>query len=919
MVLSISKAAKAAYYFQGCGFASSWSPDQGEWLDGNGLLGVRRHRGSRSLGGGPSVLLHDLDALLSRRSALTGESATFGADVPHSGTDLTFSAPKSVSIVWALCGDEARERIEMAQHAAVNAAVDLLREHAIKERVGKGGRRLMEASAAIAAFMHFRSRPAAHVLPDHLAADFDLTFPDPNLHSHVVVPDLVVSHAPANAVKGAKSERRLKIAYTALYGRWAMALGAWYHAHLAYELAKLGYPIEPAGENGLFQVAGVEPRWISAFSARSSGRPDLAPATLRVGRHSRKKPQQTSADGKSLTKIWVAFASLIGVDLDRLRPTVRSKIGQPVVLSRKQVADVLSTALAEISRNEAVLQEQDLHRGIAVGLVMLRTCARPSAELVDQLKKGVDLVKLNSTESYDLPQWTTRANESDEREVVRLAKQMVKCSLWKNALPLKISGGDPEWTLGQQTAIAAGLSAIQLTVISGPPGVGKTAALAPVVRAFREEYGDASVIGAAESWQAALNLRKLFGIRSYALASLFAQKRRKGANLTQERLIVVDEAGLLSTRRMLHVLELARRTNAKLVLLGDLEQLAPIGAGSGLQLLERVVTPIPLTEVVRQQDAAQRSLAEAIIAVASEDALSKARRPDTTQDPLDVMARGLVDMRSWHSHMTSEAAVNDVVVRFEEAQKKGCTAVILARSHAETHHVTRVVRQRMRADGSLKDEKDRLIRAVTPMGQTYQLRLAEGDRIRFQMRNDDLGVVNGTTATVLSIDGEGNNPSITAKVDQYARTGQCDHEITFRPSLFANDAGLVRLAPAYAMTIYGAQGVTVDEAIILRSNRMTFRELYVAATRARARFAFVDVKPSRASLEGSDRDDRFARNLFCELRTARSRDRRKALAIEHLEPSLTRHNEANTEWQWQMMTADTVTLDARFVRPHSRS
>ncbi len=788
--------------------------------------------------------------MLSRRTARSGESAVFGGSVEHSGTDFVFSAPKSVSIIWALSDAETRTKLTRCQHSAVLTAVNLLRRHAIRERCGKGGRLLRPANAAFAAFTHFRSRRALHELPEEVAEGLDLEFSDPSLHTHVVVPDLVAAK-PRPAVGTDKQEvSRLKIAYTALYGRWSMALGAWYHAQLAMELNQLGFLIEPTGDNGLFQIAGVEPRWNSAFSARSAGRPNLKPETPRLSRKSRNaKAKQTPDDSASLTETWIAFAERIGINRNALLAKVRTGARSEPRLTREQRELLIETALAEISRNEAVLQEQDLHRGVAAALVSLRLFARPTDALVDAVKASKNLVPLRPTESYGLPQWTTRSNQSDEKEVQDRAAGLFHARLPAGELQPVFSASDPFWTEGQRTAIAGGCAAGRLCVIAGPPGVGKTASLGPIIAAFQAEYGAESVVGAAESWQSALNLRKVFGIESFALASLLVQAPHQPGTMRQRKLIIVDEAGLLSTLRMKHVLELALNAGAKLILLGDLEQLNPIEAGSGLRLVKEELTAIELTEIVRQRDPEQKALVTSLVAVVTDERQQRSHPEDAPPDPIDAMAKQLTRTAAWQSHATSEAAIAEVVDRLQAASlDDGRTTIALARSHAEAHHITRAMRKRLRERKQIEGD-DVILRAVTPMGHPFQLRLAKNDRIRFQMRHHEVGVINGTTATVTAIKGTGANLTITATIDGHPGKTPLGESVTFKPSLFADETGRVRMAAAYVMTIYGAQGLTVDEAVILRSNRISFRELYVAATRARESFAVIDVKPSRAKLE----------------------------------------------------------------------
>jgi hypothetical protein len=213
MVLSVKTAARAGYYFQGTEHAGDQRLAGGVWLSGvrdhkKGEKLNREERRQKVLGviTDASVNEQDLDNLLHRTTAGTGEMPVFNLKGGTTGYDFVFSAPKSISILWMLLEKTAgspdeltRVNIEQAHHRAVQAAAKVLQEHAIRERVGKGGRSLRRAHAAIAAFLHFRCRPAAHQISQASDMEPEL-FPDPNLHTHVIVPDLVVSSATKSSL-----------------------------------------------------------------------------------------------------------------------------------------------------------------------------------------------------------------------------------------------------------------------------------------------------------------------------------------------------------------------------------------------------------------------------------------------------------------------------------------------------------------------------------------------------------------------------------------------------------------------------------------------------------------------------------------------------------------------------------------------
>jgi conjugative relaxase-like TrwC/TraI family protein len=182
-----------------------------------------------------------------------GRPLTQNADGSHAnrvaGYDLTFSAPKSVSVIWALEITDRRNAIEAAHDIAVRKALDTVNANAGFTRRGKGGERLEPVQMTGAIFRHGESRPT-----DQPNGTIEA---DPQLHSHVVVFNL--AHRD-DGTWGSIDGRHLY--------RWKMAAGAVYRAELASQLQTLGYAVERTDEKGLFEIAGVPQSVRDDFSGR---------------------------------------------------------------------------------------------------------------------------------------------------------------------------------------------------------------------------------------------------------------------------------------------------------------------------------------------------------------------------------------------------------------------------------------------------------------------------------------------------------------------------------------------------------------------------------------------------------------------------------------------------------------------------
>src|SRR5664280_2100137 len=201
------------------------------------------------------------------------------------GYDLTFSAPKSISLLWAFGSDQVRDAISVAHDRAVGAVLDHLSTEACYARRGAGGHQLIEGNGFIgAAFRHRTSRAG-----------------DPQLHTHVVVPNLV------RGVDGQWSAPDGRHLFT-----WKMTGGALYRSALRAELAPLGLSWQ-VQRNGLSELRDIPKVILRAFSRR---RADIeqameqrgstsAAAAAKVALVTRERRPPVSIAGDVLRDSWV--------------------------------------------------------------------------------------------------------------------------------------------------------------------------------------------------------------------------------------------------------------------------------------------------------------------------------------------------------------------------------------------------------------------------------------------------------------------------------------------------------------------------------------------------------------------------------------------------------------------------------------
>ena len=331
-----------------------------------------------------------------------------------------------------------------------------------------------------------------------------------------------------------------------------------------------------------------------------------------------------------------------------------------------------------------------------------------------------------------------------------------------------------------------------LAIVTGYAGTGKSAMLSVARDAWcRAGY---EVQGLALSGIAAENLESGSGIASRTIASIERQWGQGRDLLTPNHVLVIDEAGMIGSRQMERVISEAEKRGAKVVLVGDPEQLQAIEAGAAFRSVAERNGSVEITEVRRQHEGWQRDATrdlatgrtgEAIHAYQEHDAVHAAATRDE--------ARGaLIDC--WD---------RDRIANPEASR------IILTHTRDEVQALNSAARDRLRAGGALGEDID----IVTEGGARE---FAAGDRVMFLKNERNLSVKNGTLGTVDSASAArmavqlDDGRSVAFDIKDYA---QIDH--------------------GYAATIHKAQGMTVDRAHVLATPGMDSHSAYVALSRHR--------------------------------------------------------------------------------------
>ncbi|WP_319798242.1 Ti-type conjugative transfer relaxase TraA [Nitrobacter sp.] len=378
----------------------------------------------------------------------------------------------------------------------------------------------------------------------------------------------------------------------------------------------------------------------------------------------------------------------------------------------------------------------------------------------------------------------------------------------------------------QADALAHITDGRDLGIVVGYAGTGKSAMLGVAREAW--EAAGFEVRGVALSGIAAENLEGGSAIASRTIASLEHGWKQGRDMLTSRDVLVIDEAGMVGTRQLERVLSHAAEAGAKVVLVGDPQQLQSIEAGAAFRSIHERHGGVEIHEVRRQHEDWQRDATRNLATGRTGNAIH-------AYDAHDMV----------HEAQTREQARDDLIDRWDRQRQAApdSSRIILTHTNAEVKEINEAARDRMREAGDLGED----VRVNVERGERN---FAAGDRVMFLQNERGLGVKNGTLGTIEQV----SEQSVSVRTDD-------GRGISF--DLKDYD----RIDHGYAATIHKAQGMTVDRAHVLATPGMDAHGSYVALSRHR---------------DGMDlhygRDDFASRDKFI---NTLSRDRAKDMASDY--------------------------------------
>jgi Ti-type conjugative transfer relaxase TraA len=344
----------------------------------------------------------------------------------------------------------------------------------------------------------------------------------------------------------------------------------------------------------------------------------------------------------------------------------------------------------------------------------------------------------------------------------------------------------------QRDAFDHATSPKDLGIVVGYAGTGKSAMLG-VAREAWEESGY-EVRGLALSGIAAENLEAGSAIPSRTIASLEHQWGQGRELLTSRDVLVIDEAGMVGSRQMERVLSHANEAGAKVVLVGDPQQLQAIEAGAAFRSVAERHGGVEITEIRRQQIDWQRDATRQLATERTAEAL-----------------QAYADHDMVHVADTREGARAELVKGWERARLDYLdkSQIILTHTNDEVRDLNELARGKLRDAGALGED-------VTIKAERGDRSFASGDRLMFLRNDRDLGVKNGSLGEIERLTPQ----NMTVKLDD-------GRSIAFDTKDYAH------LDHGYAATIHKAQGMTVDRTHVLATPGLDRHATYVALSRHR--------------------------------------------------------------------------------------
>ena len=696
--------------------------------------------------------------------------------------DLTFSAPKSVSVLFAIGEQALAAGLVEAHESAVDAALSYLEREACRVRRGRGGARHEAGEGFVAAAYRHRMSRAE----------------DPQLHTHVVA---------ANMARGGDG-RWTALDATPIY-QHAKAAGFLYQAHLrAAVRERLPRVRWGPVRNGMAEIEQIAPGVLREFSTRrrqiEERERELVAAGVDVGdggreaiAHATRERKRYGVDTAPWRDVVRARAAEHGLGARELTALVLGPARAPEILDPRRVGGGLAGAGGLTERQNTFTEREAVMAWAAAHVqgAPARTVELAAAEFLR--RADVHLAPDPSGRRF-----TTSDLLAHEHAIVvgAQARRGEGTGRLDSALVDAVLVNAAHAPTAEQAHVVRGVtsSGHGVETVEALAGTGKTFTAGLLAEAYTA--GGYRVLGTAPTGRAVRELTEQAGIgHAWTLTRLALDLDADPGGFGAGRVVLIlDEAGMASTRETARVMGHAQVAGVKVIAIGDSGQLSSMQAGGWLGSLTRRLGSHELREVMRQRDPRERQL------------LAQVRRGDPSDYITEKKRCGQLQVIEGDVHSAS-AAEHAAIAAWssQQAESPWGQAVLVVRDNQRRERLNALIRAELKHGGRLSE-------SVHIGGDEF----AVGDRVVVRRNDRERGVDNGMRGTVIAVDP------------------------TEKELLVRTDAGAPRrldawyvaehLQHAYVLTAHTMQGATVEWAgVVGRPEDFTRNWSYTALSRAR--------------------------------------------------------------------------------------
>lgn len=663
------------------------------YAEGQELAGRWRGHGAALLGLNGAIHQREWDRLCQNRDPRSGNTLTSRLKANRRvGYDFNFRAPKGLSLLYGLTGDE---RLLDAFRSAVDTTMHTL-ERDMQTRVRRSGKDEDRTTGNMVwgEWIHMTGRPVDGV-------------PDPHLHAHCFV---------FNSTWDSQ-EKRWKAGQFAGLKRDAPYFEAMFHSHLAEKLGDLGLAV--ARSKTGWDIADLSKDTLNKFSRRSAiiekeaknkgivsakGKMDLSTQTREKKRKEIPLPK--------LRKEWVArLSSDEAATLD----TLTQRIGTgPITRDADGAERGANLAISHVFERKSVVSERMLLRE-----AFRRSIGHASVEAAERAVRTKDLLLADSNGQRFA---TTLGVLSEETRMIDFARK------GRGTCRAFVSGEyqfKQDMLNDQQRAAVLHVlrSRDRVMMIKGGAGVGKTTMMKETAAAIAES--GTQVFTFAPSADASRGVLRSEGFSNAdTLARLLKDEKLQAT--VAGHLIWVDEAGLVGTKTMKQLFDLADKINSRVVLSGDNNQHGSIERGDALRLLETEAGLIPaeIKEIQRQSGKYKTAVA----------AISEGRLGD---------GFCMLDDLEWiHDIPDTESRDEALASDYVHTVLGGKTCLVVSPTHAEGERVTQIIRNKLRYRGKLEGAEHAVLSlknlSLTEADRSDPINYQRGDVLDFHQNVKDI-------------------------------------------------------------------------------------------------------------------------------------------------------------------------------------